>query len=525
MELLVISFVLIIALIAIRVSNMVGVPSLLLFIVLGISFSLLGVEFTDFTFAEQFSSIALMIIMFYGGFGTNWKMAKGVAKESIVLSSLGVVATALLVGLFCNVVLKMDLLEGMLLGSVVGSTDAASVFSILRSKNLNMKYGTAPLLELESGSNDPTAYTMTVIFLTLISGRNISIPMMIFQQIVFGIGIGFILALAFMKLIQYIRFDEDGLFTVFVAAATLFGFAFASLVGGNGYLAVYIFGIYIGNQQFYGKREVVFFFDGVTGIMQIGLFFLLGWLSDPAALLRTFPIALIIMIFMTVIARPLAVYGLMLPFKLQKNQLAVISFAGLRGAAAIAFAIMVVTSGLPLENDIFHIVFGICILSSLVQGSLLPPISKKMDMVDLNDTVLKTFNDYQDKSDLGFIQTLVAPGSRWDGKKVKDLNLAFPVIIAKIDRSGKTIVPRGETTILGGDIIVLGGETYFDSSGHDLTEFTMGEGHKWANKRIMDLELEDDTLIMMLQRDETGVEVPDGNTLLLPGDKIVVIKS
>ncbi len=524
MELLIISFVLVIALIAIRVSNIVGVPSLLLFIVLGISFSFLGIEFEDFSFAEQFASIALMIIMFYGGFGTNWKMGKPVVKESIILSSLGVVATALLTGAFAYFALGFGLMEGMLLGSIVGSTDYASVSSILRSKNLNLRFNTAPLLELESGSNDPTAYTMTMIFIALIKGTNISIPMMIFQQIIFGIGIGFILAIGFMKLIKYIHFDEDGLFTIFVAAVTLFGFAISGMVGGNGYLAVYIFGIYIGNQQFYGKREVVFFFDGLTGIMQIGLFFLLGLLSSPAALLKTFPIALIIMLFMAVIARPASVYGLMLPFKLHKNQLAVVAFAGLRGAAAIAFAIMVVTSGIPLTNDVFHIVFGICILSSLIQGSLLPPISKKLDMVDPNDTVLKTFNDYQDKSDLGFIQTVVMPNSRWDGKKVKELNLAFPVIVAKIDRGGETVVPRGETMILGGDTIVLGGETYFDTSGHNLTELTLGDGHEWANKRVMDLALDDDTLIIMLQRSKTGVEVPDGNTVLLSGDKIVVIK-
>ena len=185
MELLIISFVLVIALIAIRVSNIVGVPSLLLFIVLGISFSFLGIEFEDFSFAEQFASIALMIIMFYGGFGTNWKMGKPVVKESIILSSLGVVATALLTGAFAYFALGFGLMEGMLLGSIVGSTDYASVSSILRSKNLNLRFNTAPLLELESGSNDPPAYTMTMIFRALIKGTNISIPMMIFQQIIF----------------------------------------------------------------------------------------------------------------------------------------------------------------------------------------------------------------------------------------------------------------------------------------------------------------------------------------------------
>ncbi|NLY09037.1 MAG: potassium/proton antiporter [Tissierellia bacterium] len=525
MYLLVIALVLVLALIAIRFSNKFGVPALLLFIVLGISFGLMGLDFSDYNLAADFSSMALMVIMFYGGFGTNWNMGKPVAKESIILSSLGVVTTALLTGVFCRFVLGFSLFEGMLLGSVVGSTDYASVSNILRSKNLNLKYSTAPLLELESGSNDPTAFTMTMIFLSLLKGSNLSVPLMIFKQVAFGIGVGFLCAWVVVKLINKIHFDEDGLFTVFIAAAIIFCYAITDVLGGNGYLALYILGIYLGNQQFHGKREMVFFFDGLKGIMQIGLFFLLGLLSDYSALLKNFPIALYIMIFMTIIARPVSVFGLMYPFKLHKNQLWTVSLAGLRGAAAIAFAIMVVNSGVPLSSDIFHIVFGICLLSSLIQGSLMAPASKAWRMVDPNDTVLKTFNDYQDKSDLGFIQTRIHDDSPWVGIQVKELNLRFPIIIAKIERRGKTIVPRGDTVINSGDIIVLGGETHFDSTGHNLTEFTIGKKHEWIDRSIVDLKMPEDQLIIMLQRTNCDIIVPDGNTVLKAGDKLVMLQS
>ncbi|HLR91556.1 MAG TPA: cation:proton antiporter, partial [Atopostipes sp.] len=174
-----IGFIFILALLAIRFSNKYGIPSLLLFIVLGMSFGAIGLDFDDFVFADQFATVALMVIIFYGGFGTNWNMAKPVAKESIILSSLGVVVTAVLTGLFCYFVLGTSLLEGMLIGSVVGSTDYASVSNVLRSKNLNLRYNTASLLELESGSNDPTAYTMTMVFLSIIIGIDISVPLMI----------------------------------------------------------------------------------------------------------------------------------------------------------------------------------------------------------------------------------------------------------------------------------------------------------------------------------------------------------
>ncbi|MDD2427498.1 MAG: potassium/proton antiporter, partial [Eubacteriales bacterium] len=328
MQYLIIGVVLILALIAIRISNKHGIPSLLLFIVLGMAFGAIGLEFDDFVFADNFATVALMVIMFYGGFGTNWSMVKPVAKEAIILSSLGVFATAILTGLFCHYVLGFSMLEGMLIGSIVGSTDYASVSNILRSKNLNLKYNTAPLLELESGSNDPTAYTMTMVVLSLIMGTDVSVPILILSQIVVGLAVGFLLAWVIGKLLIYINLQSDGLYAVFMAAAMLITYAAADLLDGNGYLSLYILGIYLGNMEFKGKRDVVFFYDGFSEIMQIGLFFLLGLLSNLPDFIRALPISAAIMVFMTLLARPLSVYGLMLPFRLKGNQLKMISLAG-----------------------------------------------------------------------------------------------------------------------------------------------------------------------------------------------------
>ena len=462
MDYLVIGFIFILALFAIRFSNKFGVPSLLLFIGLGMIFGAVGFEFNDFLFADQFATLALMVIIFYGGFGTNWNMAKPVAKESILLSSLGVVVTAGITGLFTHFVLGFGLLEGLLVGAVVGSTDYASVSNVLRSKNLNLKYNTASLLELESGSNDPAAYTMTMVFLSIILGTDVSIPVLILSQIAFGIGVGALFAFVIGKLIANLSFDSDGLYAVFMAAAMLITYGAADFLDGNGYLALYILGIYLGNMEFKGKREVVFFYDGFSEIMQIGMFFILGLLSDLTSFIQNFPIAIAIMLFLTLIARPIAVYGLMAPFKMKKNQLNLISLAGIRGAAAIAFAIMAVNSGAALSVDIYHIVFGLCVLSALIQGSVLPFAARKLDMVDPIDTVLKTFNYYQSKAEIGFLETKLRANSALVGMKVSDLNLTFDFIIAKIERNGKTIVPRGHIVLEESDTIVLGGERHFD---------------------------------------------------------------
>lgn len=365
---------------------------------------------------------------------------------------------------------------------------------------------------------------MTMVFLSVIIGSDVSIPILILSQVALGILMGFIFAFVIGKLLKNLSIEADGLYSVFMVSAMLITFAATDILGGNGYLALYILGIYLGNMEFRGKRDIVFFFDGFSEIMQIGLFFILGLLSNFTDFVKTFPIALAIMLFMTIIARPVTVYGLMLPFRLKRNQLNIVSLAGIRGAAAIAFAIMAVNSNAVFSVDIYHIVFGICVLSSLVQGSLMPPAARRWDMLDPNDTVLQTFNYYQDKAKIGFLETRIHPNSSLIGSKVKDLNLTFDFIVAKIERNGKTIVPRGHITIEENDTIVLGGETHFDESGHDLIEFTIPSGHQWGNQYIKDLDLPQDRLIIMVQRKGSDIIVPVGDTLLFEYDKVIMIK-
>ena len=254
------------------------------------------------------------------------------------------------------------------------------------------------------------------------------------------------------------------------------------------------------------------------------MFFLLGLLSDINLIIKALPIGFIITIFMLLVARPLTVFGLMAPFKMKKNQLTLISLAGLRGAAAIAFAIMVVNSGINLSIDIFHIVFVICIFSLLIQGTALPYATKKLYMYDPEDSVLRTFNYYSDKTDLEFIKTHVTKNSPWVNKKISDIEISFNIIIAKIEREGKSIVPRGNTYLRDDDVIILGGEGYFDSRGEDLLEIKISENHKWAGKKVKDIQIGKNELIIMVETPEKNIIVPKGDTVLKAGDRIVISK-
>lgn len=314
-----------------KFSDKFGIPALLLFMALGMIFGsdgIVKIYFDSFNLAEQVCTVALIFIMFYGGFGTNWEMAKPVAKKSILLSSVGVVITALSTCAFCHLVLKINLPESFLIGAVISSTDAASVFSILRSQKLNLKYGTASLLEIESGSNDPFAYMLMIIGLSIINGSgNQSIFYMIFSQIVYGALIGIMVAFIAILILQKLKFSTDGLETIFVIAIAILSYALPSYIGGNGYLSVYLTGIIIGNSKIKNKIVLVHFFDGITGLAQMLIFFLLGLLSFPHKLLGIIIPACLITLFLTFVARPLTIFSLLIPFKSNIKQCLLVSWA------------------------------------------------------------------------------------------------------------------------------------------------------------------------------------------------------
>jgi len=457
------SLVLLISITSSKVLYKFGVPILLIFIGLGMLFGsdgIVGIDFSDYELTKEISSMALVMIMFYGGFGTKWATAKPSAIPSILMSTLGVIITALLTGLFSHFVLGTTLLEGLLIGAVVASTDAASVFAILRSQKLNLKGSLAPLLEVESGSNDPFAYMATLSILLLMDNKGVStlIPMVI-KQVLFGILVGTLLAKFTIHFIKMLKFEIKGFYPIFILAIAILSYSLSEYLGGNGYLSVYMSGIILGNSNHLPYKKSLFqFFDCISWIMQIVLFFMLGLLSFPSKLIDIIGISVSISIFMILVARPLATFITLQPFKYSFKEKIFISWVGLRGAASIVFAIYATTYGVNMEYDIFHIVFFVALFSVAIQGSLLPKVAKKLDLVDDNTLVLKTFNDYAGDIDRQLMEVNITAESKLVNKCIADADISEDILIVMIKRNGKTILPKGTTIIEKGDVLVFTGD-------------------------------------------------------------------
>lgn len=522
---LIVSSIIFICLLLNKISSKLGLPTLLLFIFLGMLFGSDGIfkiYFDNYVISEQICSISLIFIMFYGGFGTNWDKAKPIATKSILLSTLGVVLTSLIVGLFCYYVLKFDFLESMLIGAVISSTDAASVFSILRSKRLNLKYNTASLLEVESGSNDPCANILTIVILSFMGAQNnTNILYMVFAQVVYGIVLGIIVALLAGFILSKAKFSTEGFASIFVFAVALISYSATTVIGGNGYLSTYITGIILGNKAIPNKKALVNFFNGITGLVQMLIFFLLGLLSFPSQLPKIFLPALAIALFLTFIARPLAIFIILKPFKCPMNQQLLISWAGLRGVASIVFAIIPIVSPAYTQNDIFHIVFFIVLFSISIQGSLIPFVAKKLNMIDDENDVMKTFSDYSEEIPLHFVKLFICENHPWINKKIKDLPSLPDILTVLIIRKDRQIVPNGDTLILEGDMVILSGPSLDDESFGYLTEVKIEKDNDWLGKPLCDIKFNQDKLIILIKRDKQAI-IPTGKTIVLENDILII---
>ncbi len=508
------------------VSDKSGIPMLLIFIVFGMLIGSTPLIMPDdaFEVANKVCSIALIFIMFYGGFGTSWKAAKPVAGKAVVLASLGVFLTAGITGLFVHFVLGFPLIEALLLGSVIGSTDAASVFSILRRRKLSLKDNTDSLLEMESGSNDPFSYILTIVCLSLLiegisPGKAF---LMLFLQVSVGLAVGAFISLALVFLIRRNIFFKGGGNEVFTVAIALAGYALAELLGGNGYLSVYVIGIVLGNQDFQSKRDLVSFFDGINMLAQITIFFVLGMLSNVGSIIKVFPVALAIMIFMTLISRPVSVFGLMafMPNSSLQQKL-VVSWAGIRGAASIVFAIVAVSS-VQLQNDLFHIIFTIVLLSLALQGGLMPMVAIRTNMYDPHGDVMKTFTDYEEEKNVQFVLTEICGEHPWNGKPLKDVFLPPDIRVAIIERGEEQFVPDGETIVEQNDILVLSAHHYNDEFGEfSLRERVVEKGDRFDEKYIRDIKLHKDERIILLERNGSII-IPTGDVQLKRDDIVVI---
>lgn len=526
-ELFMVAAVVLICVLLNRFTQKFGIPMLLAFILLGVVFGtdgILKIPFEDYEFAEKICSIALIFIMFYGGFGTNWKQAKPVAITSALLSTVGVVLTAAFTGLFCYAVLDISLIESFLIGAVLSSTDAASVFSILRSKKLGLKHNTDSMLELESGSNDPCAYMLTIILLSVLGGGIVgmgSIFSLVFAQFAVGILIGVSIGFGAAYIMSRFQFTTDGFDMAFITGIALLSYAAASIFGGNGYLSAYLCGIILGNQRIHNKKALVHFFDGMTGLMQMLIFFLLGLLATPSRIPDIFLPALAIMLFLTFLARPLTIFAILTPFHCQRKQQLLVSFAGLRGAASIVFAIMATVSQAHLDNDLFHIVFCIVLLSIAFQGSLLAPCARWLGMTDKSINVLRTFSDYSEEVDLQFIKVKLRASHPWVNQAIHSIILPPDTLIIMLLRNGEQLIPDGNTILKQDDEAILGAYKFHDEDNISLQEYRVEAGSKWIGRTIHDFSPESGELVIMLIRGDQTI-LPRGYTIIEENDILVI---
>ena len=536
LELLLVAVIIIVCVVFRRVSGKLGFPMLLAFMLLGMVFGsdgLFKIEFSDYKTAEQVGSFALIFIIFYGGFGTKWSEARPVAAKAVLLSTLGVLLTSAVTGLFCVFVLGFDVIDGFLIGSMIGSTDAASVFSILRSKRLSLKHNTASLLELESGSNDPASYMLTVIMLAL-KGSGVSageVVYMVFAQIVYAVAIAAALSFATLWLLRKSKISSAGFDSVFILGVAMLSYALPAIIGGNGYLSAYIVGIVLGNSKsISNKKALVNFFDGITGLMQICLFFLLGLLSFPSIIPQVFLQALLVFLCLTLISRPAAVFAIMTPFRSSVRQQLLVSWTGLRGAASIVFAVMAISrltsDGMDASagQQLFQIVFVVVLLSILFQGSLIPLVSRKLDMIDKEGNVMKTFTDYADEVPVQFIRCNITKGHPWQNRTLSDLKRDLPpdILLVLIIRGENKIVPRGQTMLEEGDVAVVSARSMGGVEGINLTEKYIEKNDEWVNKSIADINKDDKNRLFILIKRGEKVVIPKGGTIVMAGDVLVI---
>lgn len=547
--LLVFGLVIALSVFASRFLTKLRLPSIVIFIALGLLFGLLfratpiG-NFTDYDFGNIVSSIALLFIIFYGGYGTRFKEAKPVLGKAIVLSSLGTLLTALILGSLVYLAYlalpfgEVTFAPCLLLAAVMASTDAASVFDILRTRKLGLRENTASLLEMESGSNDPFAYVLTTLLVAIVAGAGgdgwtlaSEVAISFFSQIGLGVVGGLLFGLLGIFLLRKFGFRLGQGAPILVLALAILSYVIPSLppspFTGNGYLSAYIAGILIGNAKLPEKKGSVLFMGSISDICQMVVFFLMGLLATPEHLFlpETIVVALIVFLLITFVARPIAVTLLLLPFRASKGQILLTSAAGLRGVASMVFAIFALTSlgegALPF--DIFSIVFLVMVFSLVLEGSALPALAKWFGMVDLTSDVMRTFNDYLEEEEVSFLRLSIGEKHPWNGKPLRECETPDGFLFLLVTRAGKSFVPDGSTVFQGGDVLIASGPSFEGSEAADVDEESIGLGSALAGKKVRELGYPKGMILALIKRGGEVI-VPNGHTVLQQGDVLVKMR-
>ena len=472
--LLLASLLVFVAILVSKVGSRLGTPSLLVFLLLGMVVGTdgIGLRFDNYEVAESIGHFAMTIILFSAGLETSFAETRPVVRQGVVLSTLGVLVTVLLTGTFIWItsghLSELGIWVCFLLAAVMGSTDSASVFSVLREKKLHLREDLSPLLELESGSNDPMAYMLTIILVKILTTEDLlsqgllPIVLVLVIQIVVGVAVGFALGFATKWLLERVRFSTFALTSILILSVGFFTNGVASLLHGNGLLALYVAAIIIGNKaRLTQKKEMLHFFDGLTWLMQLTMFLILGLLARPSQMLPLVLPALLIGLFMMLVARPASVYLCLLPFKgLSFRAKTFVSWVGLKGAGPILFALCPVVAGLERSSEMFNIVFLITLFSLLLQGMTLGKMAKLLKLSYEEEPQTETFG-MEIPEEMGVTRDhVVTPEDLAAGSTLRDLHLPHGIRVMMVKRCDQFLVPHGSMELQPNDhLIILIGES------------------------------------------------------------------
>ncbi|HXF62516.1 MAG TPA: potassium/proton antiporter [Caldilineaceae bacterium] len=449
------AILLLVSIVSSKASGRLGVPSLLIFLIVGMlagSEGIGGIEFTNAALAQWIGVVALIFILFSGGLDTIWTHVRPVFAQGLVLATAGVLLTSLLVGAFVTYLLDLTWLEGLLLGAIVSSTDAAAVFAILRSRGVGLRGNLKSLLELESGSNDPMAIFLTTAMISLITGASdsfLDLVLMFFRQMVLGAAAGYLLGRAIVYIINHLHLEYEGLYPVLSIGLVLLVYSATALLGGNGFLAVYLAGLVMGNHIVIHRRSLMRFHDGLAWLMQIAMFLTLGLLVFPSQVLMVTGSGLLISLFLMFVARPVSVWLALLPFRMPWREVTLVGWVGLRGAVPIILATYPLLAGIEQANLLFNVVFFIVLTSVVLQGSTIPVVARWLRVDAPLQTRPRPPLEFEATDGIRgeLVEVELPEQSPVAGKRLFELGLPRGALLVLVGRGESFLVPSGGTVL------------------------------------------------------------------------------
>ena len=453
-----------------KVGTRFGVPALLLFLITGMLFgsSGLGIQYNDAGHTQFVGMVALTVILFFGGLETKFAEIRPILGPGITLSTLGVLLTTVCFGGFLYGLDQLGLAPvhftfpiALLLAATMSSTDSASVFALLRSKNMHLKEGLRPILELESGSNDPMAYMLTIALIQYVTGGSEgsagSILVTFLLQFSVGGLLGYVMGWLTVKLLNKANIGNEALYPILLLCVVFLTFSATTLLQGNGYLAVYIMGVLVGNKRVVHKKSIVTFFDGLTWLLQIALFIILGLFVDAHNLLPIAGFALLAGLFMIFIARPLAVQLCLVFFpSISMRGRWFLSWVGLRGAVPIIFATYPLMSQVEGAETLFHIVFFITLLSLLIQGSTMPAVARLLGLDEEVKNEVSLFGvEIPQHTGAKMVEREVTEEMLSSGRRLMEIDLREEELVILVRRGDNYMVPKGKLALQVGDVLLI----------------------------------------------------------------------